>query len=309
MWNKNALLSIPLMFLVSCAGSGKVSDHVAEEDTVRSEGMFAMPTVPDSITDPQARADYLLYHFWDNADFSDRGLLRDSVMLEQAMSNFISVMDFTSGPGLQRGVNRLLETSEKESGKTYSRIIEIADLYLWNAESPFRNEVYYHAFVSYEIMRGGEGAERARYRLAEIERNRPGSMAPGFELESIDGGTIAFRPGTGGRVAVLMFYDPDCDHCGDVIEAMRADMGLSRAIGSGEIRMIAAYIGTDYELWQRHAVTLPANWEIGIDRKMKIDSEDLYVVRATPSIYLIGREGEIILKDSDFAHLAEALGL
>lgn len=104
-----------------------------------------------------------------------------------------------------------------------------------------------------------------------------------------------------------MFYEPDCEHCGSVVEALRNDAVFSRAVGNGDIRMIAAYLGDDYELWREHAAKLPQTWETGIDRKGRIDDGELYVVRATPSIYLIDATGKIVLKDSDLAHLGEAL--
>lgn len=297
-----------ILCLASCgAREGGSGASMQSGASVAEDGMFAMPQVPESISDPQARADWLLLHFWDNADFSAAGLLKDSVMLEQAMSNYISVMDFCTPEGLDKGITHLLRTSGKASEDVYQRVVDVADLYLWDAESPFRNENYYLPFAEYELARGGDNAERAKARIEEIERNRPGSVAPAFELENIKGGKIFFEPGSESRVTVLMFYEPDCEHCESVVEALRNDAGFSRAVGNGEIRMIAAYLGDDYKLWREHAAKLPQTWETGIDRKGRIDDGELYVVRATPSIYLIDANGKIVLKDSDLAHLGEAL--
>ena len=47
------------------------------------------------------------------------------------------------------------------------------------------------------------------------------------------------------------------------------------------------YPGDDRQAWLRHAAGLSVGWEVGIDASRRIDGEELYWVRATPSAYLL----------------------
>lgn len=267
-----------------------------------------LPYVPDSILDPQDRADYLLLHFWDNMDFNDREAVSDSVMLEQTMSDFISVMNYGSPHGRHRGVMTLIASAAKGEADAYSEIMRLADLYLWEADSPFRNEAYYALFAAYDADINGKTAQRSEARLAEIMRNAPGTLAPAFSVTDVNGKTIDFRPASGDRPVVIMFYQPDCEHCEAAIDALRRDAAFDRAVGEGRIRMLAVYIGDDKALWKRHAATLPDNWEKGMDGRMTIDERQLYVVRATPSFYLVAPDGRIVLKDAGIESLMTEFG-
>lgn len=112
-----------------------------------------------------------------------------------------------------------------------------------------------------------------------------------------------------GRRELLMFYEPDCDQCLDAEKRLAESAAFNRLVATGELQMLAVYVGHDRRLWSEHAAKLPASWIVGIDAAMKIDGEDLYHIGATPSFYLIDAEGTVMVKDAAFPAVANALRL
>ena len=50
---------------------------------------------------------------------------------------------------------------------------------------------------------------------------------------------------------------------------------------------------------------MPPGWEVGMDEDGVIDSRELYLIRATPSFYLIGPDGKVMGKDMDLNMLMQ----
>ena len=57
---------------------------------------FEMVSVPTLITDPVERAEYLVKHYWDKFDFKDTTYIHEPQVTEQALSNYIDLMNYVS---------------------------------------------------------------------------------------------------------------------------------------------------------------------------------------------------------------------
>lgn len=53
---------------------------------------FKLPHIPAALTTPEARADYLAAHYWDNFDFRDTTLISRPEITEQAFADFIDLL-------------------------------------------------------------------------------------------------------------------------------------------------------------------------------------------------------------------------
>ena len=60
--------------------------------------------------------------------------------------------------------------------------------------------------------------------------------------------------------------------------------------------MLAVYSGDDRDLWERDAAVLPAEWTVGYESGWLQDT-GAYVLRAMPTLYLLDRNKQVILKD------------
>ena len=54
---------------------------------LNNQEQIILPTIPDSLTNPKDRADYLITHYWDNFNFMDT--IYESLPIEQAFVDYI----------------------------------------------------------------------------------------------------------------------------------------------------------------------------------------------------------------------------
>lgn len=130
----------------------------------------------------------------------------------------------------------------------------------------------------------------AEWMLHDVcERNAPGSPAADFSFvtsEQASEQTLhAFRRG---EPLLVIFYDPDCDHCRKVIAEL-SDM-------SGLPTVLAVCIETSAKRWEQSRGALPESWIKAFDRSGILEN-DLYVIRTMPSIYLLDGDRNVILKN------------
>ncbi len=98
-----------------------------------------------------------------------------------------------------------------------------------------------------------------------------------------------------------MFYDPDCHDCMD-FERHLADAGLK---DTGVI-MISPY-GEQDGLWARHAATMPAEWIVGLPVDEEFEDEEIYDLRAIPTVLLLDREATVIAKNLTLYNIDKVL--
>jgi len=142
----------------------------------------------------------------------------------------------------------------------------------------------------------------------DIMRNRPGTAAADFTFETVRGDEATALDPDRSHTTLLMFYDPDCDDCHRIISRLRNDAALQRRLSMPDA--FASYSSTSATTATSGCATplhSPPAWTIGIDDCGTVDDGDLYVIRTTPSIYLIAADGTVLLKDPSLAALTATL--
>ena len=245
-----------------------------------------LPSVPSELRDPQARADYIIEHFWEQAD-SLGAYTRQAV--EQAFSNFISVFPIASADARVKAVGALMDKASA-SRDDYAMIAEIADIYLYTFDSPIESEDYYILFLR-EITASPvlSDDEKIRYaaQLEDALLNRPGNIAADFEFDTRDGRHTSLHKEIKSRT-LLIFYDPDCSHCRQVLARLMAE--------PIDADVIAVYSGDDRSLWEMTADQLPDGWTVGYEDGT-LQEDGVYVLRTLPTLYLIGPDKIVVEKD------------
>lgn len=258
-----------------------------------------LPAVPDSLRVPQARADYIITHFWDPA--ARAGLdsyPREEV--EQAFANFISVFPIATDEARQQAMSTLIARATG-SPLSYTFITEIAEKYLYDADSPLVSEDYFILFLrgiidSPTINRAAK--VRPRMQLEAALKNRPGMTAADFAYETLDGhqATLHTTPANDGSDFLLIFFDPDCDHCLDVMGRITADATIGARVADGSLTILAIYSGEERELWQTVGDSLPSQWIVGYD-DCSILENGTYVIRNYPTLYLLDSNKRVTAKE------------
>ncbi len=276
---------------------------VADSGQVGVAGQLPLPEVPAALRDPQARGAYIVEHFWDGMDFGNRNLSLDTAFMEQSFANFASLFEVSGDDAVRQGMLSLVERASADA-EACAFLAYVAEKYLYDPNSPMLDERSYIRFA--EALTGNAGVDaalkaRPEWLLGVALKNRPGSRAADFGFIDRDGkrGTLhEWVRGSSSRVLVV-FYDPDCDSCNGILQALASSGRLASAIDCGELRVLAVYPGDDRELWSQSSQSFPAKWEVAIDSG-RIDKEELYVFPAMPVLYLLENDVTVIVKDMDY---------
>lgn len=280
------------------ANTAKSGDVSSASSGIAPEAELPLPSVPDTLTTPESRAEYVACHFWDGLDFSNTALSLDSAFMEQNFANFISLFPII-GPDVITSASEHLFGKAAPNAQAQSLLVYIAEKYLYDPNSPMRDE---RAFVwlAEGAMKAPALAAADRERMELLceaaRKNAVGAVAADFAFTAEDGSGTLHRFCNGGKRTVLIFYDPGCETCIQAKKQLESDPVMTQLLGSGRLRVLAVYPDGDGELWRGSLSSFPAGWTPALERGV-IDSEDLYELPAMPTIYLLDSEARVILKD------------
>lgn len=295
-------LLLGALFLMGCSPSAKSHDMAESEghSTACDERELALPEVPEEFVLPRERAAYVLAHFWDSMDFSDTSRSLDTAFMEQNFANFASLLPHVDADAVSAAAESVLKKAAS-CRAAYDFFMDIAEKYLYNPNSPMRDEIAYAGFADVAISQNMlDEASRARveYQRECALKNRAGSTAADFAYERFDGSCGKLHDFcAGSALTLLLFYDPECEICHQTIEALASDDMLTSLASSGRLRVLAVYPDGEKELWRRHASDMPKAWTLGIDYG-NIEDRSLYAFPALPSLYLLDRSSKVLLKDA-----------
>lgn len=289
---------------VGCGGKD-ANDNI-ENSPVPRQNTFAipLPQVPDSLTTIESRAAYATLHYWDGLDFNDEARSLDTLLMEQNFANFAALLSLTPGEDADKSVRMLLDKAQGAGRSQYDLVAYLAEKYLDEPNSPMRDECLYSRFLNAMVDGNAlSDAEkiRPRHRLEQARKNRPGEIAADFKIHLREGsGTTLHRVAQQADTTLIIFYDPDCPQCNDVMRSI-ADIPLSAGV-----QVLAVDVETDRQLWDKTAPLLPQNWQVGFSVSAIIDDE-IYYLPASPTIYVVDQASRIMLKDPSLQALGEFL--
>ena len=238
-----------------------------------------------------------------NIDYSDSAVLHSEAFMKQTMTDIVKMMSAADSASTSRGLRIFFSGLDGDS-IAISEASRLAQLYLGNPASPVRNDDLYIRFL--KSLLSAEGIpESIRIRNEECMRkaslNRQGTIATDFSY--ID------RNGTRGTLhrfeapqTLLVFYDPECTHCSDILSELAEDPGINGAIAQGQLEVLAIYAEGKRDVWEKTKAGMPAGWNVGYDLTGILDN-DLYDLPAMPTLYLLDETHRVLLKDPEPAML------
>lgn len=262
------------------------------------------PEVPSYLKGEREEAQYVLLHYWDSTDFSDSSWAGARDVMEEGFARFITIgllypEKDTSRKAVSNMMRRISGTATPE---VYDMMIGLADKYLYDPNSPLRDEDMYITVLESQIADPGldeiyKVAPRERLRMAM--KNRPGEKANDFSYTTSDGkrGTLY---GTDADFLLLFFHNPGCPACRDIrdgVTGVMAEPGISEMARQGRFKILAVYPDADLAAWNEYDGEIPATWINAYDGDQSINGSELYDLRAIPSLYLLDRHKTVLLKD------------
>ena len=297
--------------LLLLAFPGLAQDRHLEQEQVTEPGAdtlqyLPLPDVPTSLRTPEARAGYIIAHFWDALDFgSDTLKTRDPDFMERNLANCLSLFPIADTAALVQAVDRLVSNAGKDA-PSLSVLVELAEKYLYEPESPVYNEEHYGIFLEAFLRAPVREYERMRLTAQRelIRKNRPGTVAADFTYETPAGERMRMRETGKGKPLLLLFYEPDCNHCMEVMEELKSMENLHAAVNRGKLAVLAVFPGFDErEMWRSLLGGIPSGWSVGYNDGT-VHTENLYVLRRLPSVYLLDERRRVVAKDLSLEQLA-----
>ena len=279
-----------LALLAGCGRSG----------TDKAAGLkFVRPEIPAMISSAEERAVYLGRHYWDLYDFRDTLLVSAREVTEPAFANYLSVLGRLSPEERKISVGTLLDRASEGDSTVFGRFVDLFDKYLYDPNSPFRNEELYIPVLEYMVAssRVPEIEKvRPRDRLAWALRNRVGTRANDFTYTLASGATGTLY-GIKADYTILFFNNPDCPACKQMREEISASPLLTRGIEEGKIKVLAVYPDEDLTAWRNYRKHIPSEWINAYDATLTLRNGELYDLKAIPTLYLLDRDKRVLLKD------------
>lgn len=268
---KTPIILTLLITLLACSSAPK-------KQVVTVAKSFSMPDVPAILTTPEQKAEFIATHYWENFDFADTTLISRADITEQAFADFVNVLPHLPVPLIEKGVAEMMNRASADSAM-YAHFMEMCEKYLYDPNSPFRNETIYIAALRNIVANpklDDINKVRPQYQLDLALKNRIGDVALDFEYTTEKGGKAKLYS-VAGDPLMLFFFRPDCPTCKEIKEYVEKK-GIDKLT-----KILWVNPDTDTHL------------------------ETIYDLRASPTLYLLDKEKRVLFKDAPIEQIESYL--
>ncbi len=266
------------------------------------------PLYFDPSLDEFERREYAKEHFFDNMDFSDIELIRSNVYTSIA----IDYMSIYSNPNLTQdkledefiiAVDKIMYEA-MDNGLIYEFIVE----YLVGGFERYHFEKVLDYIAENYTPEQCENEERKsdlQTRLEKYAELTTGKKSPEFIIPDENGQQIALNK-IKSDYTLIIFWSSSCPHCNDMLPLINNICESS--IDEKKMQVITVSLDTDKDAWIAALKNGNYSWtntsELkGWDSQVAID----YNIYATPTMFLLNKNKEIVAKPITFNELKEAL--
>lgn len=278
-----------------------------------------IPSVYSS--DANAAAEYAVDHYWDGFMNGEGATTPKAVLgvndpeVEQALANYIALLSELKAKAspddlgplrmAQKGVRRFFSKLEARqfadtSSKTYLRMTEMVSHYLYDPNSPMRDEDLYLPFVEAAAespCTRDEMRNAYRYEAKQCRTNTFGTRVPDFNYSDINGHKGSLY-GVDAEYTMLFFSNPGCESCKQIIDDVMGRNYVESMISGHRLAVVNIYIDEEVAKWRDYSHNYPSCWINGYDYTFSLRDSGKYDIRAIPSLYLLDSQKRVLMKDA-----------
>lgn len=265
---------------------------------------FPEITVPAIYTDQASYVAYYVAHYWDRYDFAAYDKKYAEETTGQAFANFAYLLQMQSGigaatPEAQSAVKTML-TRAAVSEDAYWHFLDLCEHYFYEPNSPMRNDEFFIPAIAHALSSKSPLDEdsKSRYRTLKktVERNRPGTVATDFVYTTASGSQGRMSQ-IKSDILILYFYNPGCADCRRVKDMLVESEAVGRLHKEGRLKVLAVYPDEDLTEWKKYLSENPKWWTSSYDKGTVVQSKNLYDLKAIPTLYLLDKDKNVVLKD------------
>ncbi len=305
--NINIIPVLCFLLLCSCKNGNASSQSTNEtiQDTIKS---ITLPAIPAMMTAPEQRADFLVKHYWDNVNLADTNYIHHPEVTEQAWADYCDILNHVPLETAQEAMRKTIERTNVDK-KVFTYITDLADKYLYDPNSPMRNEEFYipvlDAMLDSPLLEEIEKVRpKARRELAQ--KNRIGTKALNFNYTLASGAQGSLYQ-LQAEYILLFINNPGCHACTETIDALKNAPIINQLLEQKRLTVLSIYPDEELDEWRKHLNEFPQEWINGYDKKFAIKEQQLYDLKAIPTLYLLNKEKTVLLKDATAQAVEEYL--
>ena len=302
------ILSLSLLLMISACGQ-----RASQERDVQLFRAFPKAMPPAMMQDREEMSEWMSLHFWD-AYLSDAGKYAcdsshvagvTASELDQQMANYMYVLDMVPLDVARKavaGFSSKVEATEisDTSCTVFEAFRQLCEKYMYDPNSPLRNEDVFQPFAQM-LSTSRFLTEAERERFAYISRkcnlNRVGTKAADFRFCDRRGREYTLY-GIKADYTLLFFSNPGCNSCMEIINGLKSMPKVSDMIRTGRMAVLNIYIDEDIQNWRDYMPVYPEEWYNGFDPDFVLRNNEIYNVRAIPSLYLLDAQKTVVMKDA-----------
>ena len=291
------LVTIALALVACGQKRAKDGDEQILSNGAATELSFPNIVIPEMVP-IEERVKFLAEHYWDRFDFSDTTFCNKPDITEQAYANYLDILRYVDPAVAQQSAAQLIKRAEVDS-TMFDYFVMLSDKYLYDPNSPFRNDELLiptlECIIASPLLDEDEKI-RPQSQLNMAQKNRIGQKANDFRYTLHDGRT-GHMYSIEADYLLVFINNPDCPACKEIREQIGASPMLSEMIERGMMKVLAIYPDEDITAWLNYRHNIPASWINGYDKQLRMRDEELYDLKAIPSLYLLDAEKRVMLKD------------
>ena len=255
---------------------------------------FVLPAIPETLTTPEERANYLALRYWDSLDMADQEAV-ESDATSQAFANFVSILPYATERGVAFAALWQRSYSHRDA---FYHMLQLAEIYLYDVASPLRNEEYY--IEALEAIAADVTIEEidklaSTAQLDLLKRNRVGEIATDFvfvDRAGVEHHLSEYRA----EYVLLLFGSAECEDCKRIKRAIDANTRLWMMLRRGTLAIVSITLTDSEAAWLE--TTTPDRWVEGWDSNQILECESLYDLTTKPRLYLLDSEHRVVLKNT-----------
>ncbi|MGM9803932.1 MAG: DUF5106 domain-containing protein [Muribaculaceae bacterium] len=145
---------------------------------------------------------------------------------------------------------------------------------------------------------------RPQMQLTNALKNRPGQQAADIAFITPDDASHSLSE-YDTPFCILLFNDPDCDECAQLKHAITQNQLLCSMVEQNKLSIIGIYPYDDRQTWL--STPMPGIIVNGWDSQAVIDEQETYYLPKIPTLYLLGANMTVLLKDTTLQQIVQYL--
>ncbi len=279
--------------LTACSARPSSASCVAI-DMATGQKSLTLPAVPTGVDS----VSFTAIHYWDNADFTDTAFVDDEEMVKREFSRFVTLLQKLDDISTRR---QAMSTFARRaaSGSGFSTMLIAAQEVLYDPESPERNEELLAYFLDTAMTLDNiepTDSDMMGYLSTNVNNNRAGTPVAPLELTATDGSATTLHDVVkNAPLSIVEFYDPTCGTCTTLRDEITGNAEVARLMGNRQLQLVAIDAVSAGDQIAGQPGKFPSPWHDYVARDDMMESTT-FLLSSIPSLFLIDRDGTVILK-------------